>query len=88
MAQSVSTTPVISTPAKATYINVRVNENPRRAAGMGRVLPVGAVAPSAERSAPQTRHLVAAEPTRVPQVGHSRGAEEGGLVLFIGGDYT
>src|SRR5438270_6005036 len=44
-----------------------------------------AAAALAVRSAPQTRHLVAAAPTRVPQVGHSRGAvvEEAGD-LFMG----
>src|SRR3990172_5576614 len=32
----------------------------------------------ADRSAPHTRHLVAAAPTRVPHVGQRRGSEEGG----------
>jgi len=42
----------------------------------GKRLERDAVLP-ADRSAPQTRHLVAAAPTRVPQVGHTRGASRG-----------
>src|SRR5579859_18902 len=40
----------------------------------GRAAPRWATGAFAVRSAPQTRHFVAAAPTRVPQVGHSRGA--------------
>jgi hypothetical protein len=39
----------------------------------GRARPAAAEPVLSVRSAPQTRHFVAAAPTRVPQVGHSRG---------------
>lgn len=66
----ITTAAIPATVAKLTGRRLRDVPAPTR--GMGWVVPVLALALTPDKSAPHTKHLVAAAPTRVPQVGHSR----------------
>src|SRR3990172_5179189 len=76
------TRPIPTRASRLTRTNNNTCDEARR--GRARVRPVTDLpGPAATvRSVPQTRHLVAAAPTRVPHVGQSRGPAVGGAGVF------